>query len=111
MTYTPKPIDTSNVILADDIIELTEHLARNTHEVWAQRRQADGWSWGASRDDQAKKHPCLVSYDELPDSEREYDRNTALETLKLIQTLGYCITKEPSEAASSRESANDPRER
>ena len=35
----------------------------------------------------------LVPYDELPESEKEYDRNTAIETLKLIIKLGYKITR------------------
>lgn len=108
--YNPKPVDTSDVTLADDILELTELLARNTHEVWAQKRMADGWTWGAARDDGAKKHPCLLSYDELPDSEREYDRSTALETLKLIQALGYCITRASSSTASSQKSADNLQE-
>jgi hypothetical protein len=90
-TYTPKPIDTSEVVLSDDLLELTERLAENTHEIWARQRIADGWTWGAQRDDKAKKHPCLVSYGDLPESEKEYDRMTAMETLKVIVGLGYVI--------------------
>ena len=110
MNYTPKPIDTSEVSLAPEILELTELLAKNTHEIWAKRRINDGWTWGPARDDGAKKHPCLLSYDELPESEREYDRDTALETLKLIQTLGYCIARVRSSAASSQESGDNSQE-
>jgi ryanodine receptor 2 len=93
MTYTPKPINTSDVSLPEGIKELTEMLAKNAHEVWAAQRIKDGWSYGPVRDDVTKKHPCLLSYEELPESEKEYDRSTALETVKLILTLGYEISR------------------
>lgn len=89
--YTPSPIDTSDVTLPEDILSLAEKLAENTHEVWALGRVNDGWTYGEKRDDAAKKHPCLIPYDELPDSEKEYDRSTAMETLKLILKLGFKI--------------------
>lgn len=93
MPYIPRPIDTSEIILNEEINKLTECLAKNTHEVWALQRIKEGWSYGEKRDDLLKQTPCLVDYEELPVSEKEYDRNTALETLKLIMALGYEITK------------------
>lgn len=93
-TYTPNPIDTSDVILSDDLLALTEKLASNTHDVWAAGRITEGWKYGSKRDDSKKETPCLVPYKELAESEKEYDRNTALETLRLIIKLGYKIEKE-----------------
>ncbi|HEX3580134.1 MAG TPA: RyR domain-containing protein [Thermoanaerobaculia bacterium] len=95
MAYTPKPIDTSGVELEPEIAALTEQLARNTHDLWAQQRISDGWTHGTHRDDHAKKHPGLISYDELPNSEREYDRRTAIGALKAITALGYQIDPAP----------------
>jgi hypothetical protein len=91
MEYQPKPIDTSEVELKPDILRLTELLAKNAHENWAKQRIADGWSYGSKRNDRRKKHPCLVAYEELPESEKEYDRKAAMETIKAILTLGYRI--------------------
>lgn len=91
--YIPKPVDTSNVELPSSLLELTEKIADNVHEVWAQNRIKDGWKYGEARNDAKKETPCLVPYNELPESEKEYDRNTALETLKLIIKLGYDIKK------------------
>ena len=68
-------------------------MARNVHDVWAQGRIAKGWTWGKQRDDKQETHPCLVPYEELPDAEREYDRQTAVQTLKLILKLGFKIHK------------------
>ena len=91
--YNPKPIDTKDVKLPEELLALTEKIAENVHEIWALGRIADGWSYGEERDNLKKTTPCLVPYSELPESEKEYDRNTAIETLKLIVALGYRIEK------------------
>lgn len=92
--YQPNPIDTGDIRLSDDILKLTELIAENAHEVWAKERIAEGWTYGEKKDGAMKTTPCLVPYQELPESEKDYDRNAALETLKLIQKLGYRIVKE-----------------
>lgn len=94
MTYKPQPIDTSDVVLPQALLELIEKIARNVHDVWAQGRIDEGWSYGTIKDVENKTTPLLVPYDELPDSEKEYDRNTALETLKLVLKFGYQIVNE-----------------
>lgn len=91
--YIPKPISTEDVELSEEIKELGEKLARNTHEVWSQNRIKEGWKYGEKRDDVKKTHPCLVPYEELPETEKEYDRCTSMETLKLLIKLGYNISK------------------
>ncbi len=92
--YRPAPMDTSKARLPHEIEQLTEQLARNAHEVWAQQRMAEGWRWGAHRDDTRKLHPSLVPYEQLPESEKEYDRSTAMQTVKAILALGFRISKE-----------------
>lgn len=89
--YIPAPADTSAVELPAELLPLVEEMARNVHEVWAANRLKDGWSYGPVRNDQLKHHPCLIPYDELPESEKEYDRATSQETLKLILSLGFKI--------------------
>jgi len=91
MTYKPQPIETSGVALPEDLHQLTELLAQNNHDLWAQKRIAEGWTYGPERNDKEKKHPDLVPYSKLPESEKEYDRQTVMETLKAIITLGYRI--------------------
>lgn len=94
--YNPKPINTSNVELPAELLELTEKIAENVHENWSEGRISEGWIYGEKRDDEKKTTPCLVPYSELSDSEKEYDRNTAIQTLKLIVALGYKIEFENS---------------
>jgi class 3 adenylate cyclase/tetratricopeptide (TPR) repeat protein len=89
MTYHPKPPDLSNIELPPDLHELMEQLAQNTHETWAAQRLAEGWRFGECRDDFKKEHPCLVPYDRLPESEKEYDRKITLGVLLGILSRGY----------------------
>lgn len=91
--YHPKPINTADVQLSEDLTALTELLAENAHDIWAVGRLAEGWVYGEVKDSTAKTTPCLVEYAALPESEKLYDRNTAMETLKAIVKLGYTITK------------------
>ena len=91
--YKPNPIDPANIALPTDLLELTEEIAENVHENWAAARVAQGWVYGAVRDDARKTTPCLVPYDQLPEEEKAYDRRTAMETIKLILSLGYTIQK------------------
>lgn len=91
--YKPKPIDTSIVNLPKELEPLVEQMAKNVHEVWAAGRITDGWTYGEKRDDAKKTHPCLVPYEDLPESEKVYDRNTAIDTLKFIVANGFTICK------------------
>ena len=90
----PLPIDIINVELPEELTLLVEQMAKNVHEVWAEGRIKQGWRYGVQRNDELKTHPCLVPYEDLPEEEKEYDRNTAVGTLKLIMKLGYKISKE-----------------
>ena len=91
--YVPQPMDTSDVQLPEELNELVERMARNVHEVWAQSRIEQGWVYGQERSDALKTHPCLIPYEDLPEIEKAYDRDTALGTLKLICKLGFKISK------------------
>ena len=93
MSYKPQPLDTSSVPLPPELEALTEYLAENAHDIWAAQRLADGWQYGSQRDDALKLHPCLIPYADLPDSEKQYDRNAAMETVKAILLLGYRVCR------------------
>ena len=93
--YIPQPIDTGDVRLPQELQGLAEEIAKNVHEVWAKGRMEEGWTFGNTRNDTLKQHPCLVPYEELTETEKEYDRNTSQETLKLIMKLGFQIIPIP----------------
>ncbi len=92
--YTPNPVNTDGIRLPEGLEALTEKIAENVHDIWAEGRIKEGWTYGEKRDDSRKTTPCLVAYDQLSEGEKEYDRNTAIQTLKLIVALGYKIEKE-----------------
>lgn len=91
--YIPQPIDTTDVKLPEDLESLVEQMSKNVHEIWAETRISQGWTFGEKRNDDLKTHPCLVPYEELPEEEKAYDRNTSIGTLKLIMKLGFRICK------------------
>lgn len=92
-TYIPCPVETESIALPEELNPLVEEMAKNVHEVWARTRMEQGWTYGGERNDDLKQHPCLVPYEELSESEKVFDRNTSVETLKLIIKLGFKITK------------------
>lgn len=89
--YRPRPIDTSRIQLPTAVAPLVERLAENAHDQWAARRIKEGWTLGSKRDDAHKTTPNLVTYADLPESEKEYDRDAARETLKAVLALGFRI--------------------
>lgn len=93
MQYKPNPIDTSDVVLPSAVDEIAELLSRNVHEVWASQKIQNGFSYGATDDMDQKTHHNLVPYDQLSEADRQYDRNTALETIKALITLGFAIER------------------
>ena len=92
--YTPNPIDTKDVALPKGLEALAEDIAKNVHEVWKAGCSSPFQSYGLDRNDAEKKHPCLVPYEELSEEEKEYDRNTSVETIKLILKLGFKISRD-----------------
>jgi len=101
--YIPNPIDTSKITLDESLIDLTERLSHNIHEVWSKGRLEDGWVYGEKRDDTRKLHPCLIPYSELSETEKDFDRNSAIETLKFIVKLGCQITSPYSLSFSEKD--------
>ena len=91
--YHPSPMDVSDVQLPESLTALTEAIAENTHEVWSQGRMNEGWTYGPVRDEQGRKHPDLLPYSLLSEGEKDFDRATAMNAIKLIVKLGYTIEK------------------
>lgn len=82
------------MVLSEELKNLTELLAKNVHDIWAENRIAQGWTYGEKRDDEKKQHPCLVPYEDLPEEEKLYDRETAMKTIKMIKKLGFQIIEQ-----------------
>jgi hypothetical protein len=101
MSYDPRPIETHGVALTPALEALAERLASSTHDAWARKRVEDGWRYGPQRDDARKAHPCLVPYDELPESEKDVDRRVVRDLLRALLALGYRLDPPGAAAAGS----------
>ena len=89
--YNPQPINVEDIDLDANLEELTEAIAENAHDIWARARMDEGWTYGPVRNDELRQHPDLIPYSQLPDSEKEYDRLMAMNTLRLVRRLGFDI--------------------
>lgn len=89
--YNPQPINVEDIDLDVNLEDLTEAIAENAHDIWARARMDEGWTYGPVRNDELKQHPDIVPYSQLPDSEKEYDRIMAMNTLRLVRRLGFDI--------------------
>ncbi|MCM1326413.1 MAG: RyR domain-containing protein [Bacteroidales bacterium] len=93
MAYVPKPIDLTEVKLSKSLEEDLEKIARNIHDTWALQRMQKGWEYGEHFDEKSLKHPCMVEYEKLPEPEKDIDRATAIQTIKMLLWMGYRIEK------------------
>ena len=91
--YIPNPINVDDVVFPAELESLREAIAENTHEVWAAGRIKEGWTYGPERDDKLKKHPDLIPYSELTEGEKQYDRDTAENAIKLVIKLGFDLVR------------------
>lgn len=92
-TYHPKLMDLRHMELPEGFEILREAIAENAHDAWAIERQSEGWTYGLQRDDNKLETPDMVPYRDLPESEKQYDRIMAEDTLKLLMVLGYEVKK------------------
>lgn len=45
----------------------------DSHNSWLEQKMAEGWTWGEVKDVEAKQHPCMTEYDNLPESQKVKD--------------------------------------
>jgi hypothetical protein len=79
--------------LSEEIKEAVNDIAKEIHNTWMQGRINEGWIFGNDRNDQEKTHPGIVPYENLSESEQNYDKNTAIATIIGLLKRGYIIEK------------------
>lgn len=45
----------------------------DSHESWLRRKEMTGWVYGPVKDPEAKTHPCIVPYEDLPIEQQRKD--------------------------------------
>ena len=88
---------------------IRDKLAESIHEMWAMGKIEAGWTFGERRDDTLGLHPCLTQFQNLPQAEKRYNVQLALQTLRTILALGYSVSmdKPPARIRAVR-LPNDP---
>lgn len=72
-----------------------DYMAEMEHGRWALERAASGWTYGPKKDAEKKISPYLVSWDELEDNVREYDRKNVRVWPELLADAGLEIYRLP----------------
>jgi hypothetical protein len=54
-------------------IENPDAGAQASHDNWLKFKEADGWVYGPVKDAEAKTHPCMVPFAELPVEQQAKD--------------------------------------
>jgi hypothetical protein len=73
---------------ADEEIEL---LSEQSHIEYVAEREVDGWKYAPHRDNAKKLHPLLVSWDRLPDEEKEKDRDIIRNLIPMMKSIGLRV--------------------
>jgi hypothetical protein len=77
-----------------------EMLARIEHRRWNAERRVAGWRFAATRRDEAREHPSLVSWESLSESERDKDREAVRAIPAILARAGFAIRRRPAAARS-----------
>ena len=54
-----------------------------------EQKHRNGWVYSPVRDDEAKKHPCLVQYASLSEQDKEKDRKAVRHYPDIVELAGY----------------------
>jgi hypothetical protein len=75
--------------------EEVDWLAEREHERWMRERRAQGWTYGAVRDNARKLHPAMVPWDDLDEEDKDKDRNAIRATPAILRDAGFQILRLP----------------
>lgn len=73
--------------------EAIERYAIEEHEDWMHGKERFGWVYNPVRDDALKHHDCLLPWEELPQDQREKDRNAARNVVRLANIAGMKVIR------------------
>jgi hypothetical protein len=85
----PSPADGATVSFTDAEVET---LAQMEHERWNEAKRRQGYRYGPVRSDvPPKAHPFLIPWDELPESEKDKDRDPSREIPQFLGSVGFHV--------------------
>lgn len=78
--------------IAAHIEQHLENMAELEHDLWCEERQSQGWRYGSPRHDRRRLHPLLIPYVDLPEKEKEKDRNQIRSYRSIVASAGLQMT-------------------
>ncbi|XP_046677460.1 LOW QUALITY PROTEIN: ryanodine receptor-like [Homalodisca vitripennis] len=89
--YNPEPINTSSVVLNNDLNSIVQKFSEHYHDAWASKKLENGWVFGDQWSDSQRTHPRLKPYNMLNDYERERYKEPVRESLKALLAIGWTV--------------------
>lgn len=85
------------VVSPDEFEQHVEVLARLEHTAWMNERLETGWSYAPGEKSlEQRTHPCLVSWEQLPEAEKEKDRQQMRAVPAILSEAGLRLALQPS---------------
>ncbi|MEU2614252.1 RyR domain-containing protein [Micromonospora sp. NPDC007271] len=84
-----------------------DELARLEHERWCRERQAEGWTYGAPRDDTRRRHPALRPWDELTPEVQEQNREEIRALPDVLSDSGFELIRLSAAVPAQRGGSTD----
>ncbi|XP_057319088.1 ryanodine receptor isoform X9 [Microplitis mediator] len=103
--YNPAPINTSSVVLNNDLNQIVQKFSEHYHDAWANRKLENGWTYGESWSDVNKTHPRLKPYNMLNDYEKERYKEPVRESLKALLAIGWSVEHAEVDVPSTNRSS------
>jgi hypothetical protein len=70
-----------------------ERLAQAEHRRWVAQRREAGWTYAAVRDNRRKRHPMIIRWQKLPESERDKDRDAVRHIPDVLARVGLRVVR------------------
>ncbi|XKL68210.1 hypothetical protein PGB90_003701 [Kerria lacca] len=99
--YNPQPINTSSVVLNNDLNTIVQKFSEHYHDAWANRKFENSWIYGEQWSDINKTHSRLKPYTMLNDYEKERYKEPVRESLKALLAIGWSIEHSESDVPLS----------
>jgi hypothetical protein len=85
-----KDWDASDFVFTEQEVNL---MASMEHERWFQEQTLDGWTFGKEKDESRKTHPSLLGWGDLPESEKEKNRDFIRDLPSILSRAGFQIQR------------------
>ena len=55
------------------VIDNPDSTPEDSHKSWLKMKEAEGWTYGETKNPEHKRHPCMLPYEDLPETQKVKD--------------------------------------